>query len=502
MSHNTEAAYASAEIASLIQTNQGQFFNGIGTPGAWSVSAGREGQWRWPLADGVISAVNPTKNLKIAFEFKRINEGVHGILTALGQSYAYLEKGYDASVMAIPSQYSSHNDPGGHVKRIVEATAPDIPIWIYTYDTPNLSATRPFQNKLNCLRNIDLSHCRAIARAGHNVLSGKVSTLWAHMREGMSHPDAFFRFCQSVKIVASLGENLSRAIFPMDLQNAVSHIAPGTDIFKYLSNTSSDTILDKAWRHVWFNFYFWEKLIPIFNGNGPYTINTTKTKIRITDAGANSQYQQLFSGRVDSIKTTLVNKLNSGAITVPAAWEEYAKKVRKDAHSYREVIDSGLFHIGFINSDGNLTELGYKFVDACERMDTPYSSYPMNILRAALLQNGQYSALLHYIYKLSESKFDANFYDFTTVNNNVRSFNSSLYRNWLSSELTNSLHLVQTSTIRAGGTRHPLQAEISMMNKLGLVRHNANGTTIYKIGSGLAIDWPQIQNSIQFYNTL
>ena len=110
-SHNSEAAYASAEIASIIQERQDRFFNGLGVSGAWSLYAGREGGCRWPLADGVISATNPNKRVNIAFEFKRINEGVHGILTALGQSYAYLEKGYDASVMCFPGRYSSNNNP-------------------------------------------------------------------------------------------------------------------------------------------------------------------------------------------------------------------------------------------------------------------------------------------------------------------------------------------------------------------------------------------------------
>ncbi len=42
-SHTSEAAYASAEIASIIQTQQNHFFNGIGVSGAWSLYAGREG---------------------------------------------------------------------------------------------------------------------------------------------------------------------------------------------------------------------------------------------------------------------------------------------------------------------------------------------------------------------------------------------------------------------------------------------------------------------------
>ena len=110
--------------------------------------------------------------------------------------------------------------------------------------------------------------------------------------------------------------------------------------------------------------------------------------------------QGLFSGRIDSVKEKLVKKLNDGTISESDAWEEYARKVRKDAHSYREVIDSGLFHIGFLNPEGTLTELGYKYVEACERIGTPYTGIPMEIFKATVLQNGQYGAMLHYFYKL------------------------------------------------------------------------------------------------------
>lgn len=494
-SHNSEAAYASAEIASMIQSQQNHFFNGIGTTGAWSLFAGREGGCQWPLADGVISATNPNKQLNIAFEFKRINEGVHGILTALGQSYAYLEKGYDASVMCIPGKYSSHNLPGEHVKRIIESTAPDIPIWIFVYDEPDLSATRPFQGKLTCVRDITLASCRTIQRSVNTTTSAsRVTTLWAHVREGMSHPDAFFRFCQCVKIVSSTGESLDMSIFPQQLIDAVRRIDPNANIFKYLSNTSSDNILDMAWRKVWFSYYFWKDLIPVYTNNGVYVVNDVTTKIKID----HSTYQKLFSGRVDSIKNKLVDKLNNGTITENEAWEDYAKKVRRDAHSYREVIDSGLYHIGFLSPNGELTDLGYKYVDACERSNSAYQALPMEILRGAVLQNGQFAALLHYIFKLSEERFDNDLYSFSAINNNGRrTFKHEEYLQWLLDYFANTLHIVQQSSLRAGGTRKPLQAEISFMSKLGLIRSSR-----YRIGSGLCIDWPQVETSLQFFNNL
>lgn len=495
-SHNSEAAYASAEIASLIQTEQNHFFNGIGVTGSWSLFAGREGGCQWPLADGVISATNPNRQLNIAFEFKRINEGVHGILTALGQSHAYLEKGYDASVMCIPSNYPSHNHPGEHVRRIIESTAPDIPIWVFVYDEPDLSATRPFQGKLTCVRDIALSSCRTMLRSASATVSttGRVTTLWAHVREGMSHPDAFFRFCQSVKIISSSGESLDIDIFPQQLIDAINRIDPDADIFKYLSNTSSDSILDMAWRKVWFSYYFWKDLIPIYTNDGVYTVNEATTKIKID----NSTYQKLFSGRVDSVKSKLVAKLNNETITENEAWEDYAKKVRKDAHSYREVIDSGLYHIGFLSPSGELTELGYKYVDACERSDSAYQPLPMEILRGAVLQNGQFAALLHYIFKLSEEKFDYDLYSFTAIEaNGRRIFKHEEYLQSMLDYFANTLHIVQQSSLRAGGTRKPLQAEISFMRKLGLIRPSR-----YRIGTGLCIDWPQVETSLQFFNSL
>ena len=77
MSHDTEAAYASSEVADMIMLNQDAFFGTMGTSGLWSVYAMREGGHQWPLADGVILAENTThSDIKIAFEYKRPNEGV------------------------------------------------------------------------------------------------------------------------------------------------------------------------------------------------------------------------------------------------------------------------------------------------------------------------------------------------------------------------------------------------------------------------------------------
>ena len=499
MSHDTEAAYASSEVADIIMLNQNNFFGNYGTQGAWSVYAGREGGHQWPLADGVILAENSTYNdIKIAFEYKRPNEGVHGILTALGQSFAYLEKGYDASVMVIPEAYSSHSTPGQHVRRVLEATSPDVPISIYTYNSPNLSATRPFHGKLQCVRDISLPSCRTITRTTTTTTTGSVSTLWAHMREGMSHPDAFFRFCQGVKVVTATGEDLSAIRLPNELIAAIRRIDANADPYKYLSNTPGDTISDKAWRYAWFNYYFWSELIPIWNCISPYIVNNTSTKIRIDE----NNYQGLFSGRIDSIKEKLVTKLNAGTIVEDEAWEEYAKKVRKDAHSYREVIDSGLYHIGYVNPEGTLTEIGYKFVEACERVGSPYIGIPLEIFKATVLQNGQYGAMLHYIYRLSEEKFDNDLFAFAQLDRNGKyKFNEQEYLAWIDDYFANTLHISKKTTIRAGGTRKPFQAELAFLKKMGFVRTSGRSAA-YRVGVGLEIDWPQVQSSMLYFQNL
>ena len=501
MSHDTEAAYASSEVAGLLMNEPNLFFGNYGHGAPWSVYAGREGGYKWPLADGVILAENTSvEPIKIAFEFKRLNEGVHGILTALGQSLAYLEKGYNASIMVIPARYSSHASPGNHIKNVIDSTAPDIPVSIYTYESPDLSATRPFHEKLQCVRRISYLQCRKIQTNVTPANNVSVTTLWAHMREGMSHPDAFFRYCQAVKVISSTGENLNGIRIPTELLDAVHRIKPNQDAFKYLSNTSGDTIADKAWRYTWFNYYFWNDLMPLYSSTSPYVVNNTQTRIRINE----HELQNIFTGRTDSIKSKLVAKLNdpTNPMSREEAWMAYAKKVRNDAHSYREVIDSGLYHIGYLSPEGTLTELGYKYVEACERIGSATTGIPIEILRASILQNGQYGALLHYIYKLSEEKFSDDLFAFATrTPQGGYTFDNTSYIDWIDDIFVNSLHISKKSTVRAGSTRRPLQAELACLKKFGFVKTNSRNIA-YRVGVGLEIDWPQVQNSMLFFQSL
>ena len=499
MNHDIQAAWASSEIAEILMTKQSSFFGNWGTPKGWSVYAGRETGRVWPFADGVIYADNITHNtIKIAIEYKRQNEGLHGILTALGQSLAYLEKGYDASIIIIPETYVSYQSPGDQIKNIIESTIENPPISIYTYKSPNSSSKKPFSGRLNCVRDIILPNCKTISSEHTTGTDNSFSTLWAHMREGMSHPNAFYKYCQSVKLICSGSiEPLNNSIIPDELIDAVSRISLNIDPIKYLSNTTGNSISDQAWVKVWFTYYFWKDLIPIFTSKKPYCPNLEKTKIRMKDG----KYQGIFSGRVDSIKEKLVKALNDGKIDEKNAWEQYASKIHSDAHSYKEVIDSGLFHIGFLQPDGTLSELGYKYVDACERIDDSNSGIPFEILRSAVLVNGQYDAFLHYIYQVSEEIFSNEPLAFTRKKRNVKiAFDQTAYKQWLYEIFANDLHLIKTSKIRAGGTRTPFQSEIPLLKQLGFIKSSPNPN--YRIGVGLEIDWPQVQNSLIFGQSL
>lgn len=93
-----------------------------------------------------------------------------------------------------------------------------------------------------------------------------------------------------------------------------------------------------------------------------------------------------------------MNRLNEEDITEDTAWEIFATNIHNRAHSYREDIDSSLEHLGFLQEDGKPIELGYKFVDACERGGDSASGTPKLILGSTLLKNGGLAAFLHYIY--------------------------------------------------------------------------------------------------------
>ncbi|MDM1758773.1 hypothetical protein HX127_14650 [Acinetobacter sp. 256-1] len=498
MSHDLYATWACAEIASIIRNNQPTYFTNSGYPTGWTVGSGREGGRLWPLADGVISSYHSsvTDDLHIAVEFKRTNEGLHGTLTALGQSLAYLHKGYHASIIVIPEKYTSHSSPANHIKDVLDLTANTMPVGVYGYKEPDLTKLNPFENQITCYRQPQLSLSPLVTGASVGSRP-KSSTLWAHVREGMSYPDVFYKYCKEVKFVTSYPSNRNFQLLP-ELIAAVNRIMPTADPIKFLSYTKDDSILDRTWLHVWFNYYFHKNLRPIFTKDphtGLYAVNAKASLIKQNK----SEFANFLSGRKDSLKEKIVEKLNKGSLTEDEAWEEYVRTVRNQAHSYREVIDSGLYHLNLIDSEGNLTKVGYKFVDEADKESSVYSNTAIQILRGAALVYGNFSAFLHYVYQLSEEVFSEEAMYFASMNrkNGTIKFDNVGFKAYLYEKMKDDLSLILTSSIRSpGNPRNAFQAEIPFLKYLGLIDEG----TPFRLGTGLLINWPVVQESIEYMN--
>ena len=492
MAHDLQAAWAASEVAYIFNNKQDEIAGGLGSPGGWSFYTSREGKRQWPIADGVIIAENRTVTtpLKIALEYKRPNEGLHGVLTALGQSLAYLEKGYNGSVIVIPKEYESHRAPGEHLERVLQKTAPTVPVSIYTYTEPDITATTPFRNKLNCIRDISL-----LLNVGETETSDSyVKTLWAHLREGSSEPDAFFRYCQIAKRLTGLDREYHYPELPDELISAVARLSSETDPYKYLSYSVGDSFLDETWRIFWFLYVMNEASLPLYEeSSDPFVPNEKPSRLLQTDGVS---YKKFFVGRTDSPKNMAVQKLNNGEYTENEAWDYYAKKIRNRAHSYREDIDSGLAAIGFISDDGRLTDLGYRFVDTCERTGKPNDGVALEIFGSSVLQNGQLGAFLYYIYRLSEQKFGETPLAFTTQRTNGSyKFNQSEYKSWLEDRFCNELFIIRKVSERGGSSRQPFQAEMAILRSLGYIKG-------FRMGVGLEINWPRVQESMHYFNTI
>ena len=64
-----------------------------------------------------------------------MNEGTHGVLTAIGQSHAYLKKGFSASVMIVLEEYPSLDNVGNYISDVIKETSGRDDIGICTYST-------------------------------------------------------------------------------------------------------------------------------------------------------------------------------------------------------------------------------------------------------------------------------------------------------------------------------------------------------------------------------
>ena len=402
MSHDLYADWAASEISNYFNICPQACFADPPIPNGLSVYSTRVGKREWPVPDGIIKLEVEQNSYVVALEFKRQNEGIHGILTAIGQAHAYVHQGYSGSLIIVPNSYQTHESPGDYVTDVLEKTSESQPIGVFVYEEPDTNKATPFRDKITCKRSIAVDTTSSLSPQTKN--RKKVETQWMHLREGSFTPDACFKYLQLAKQIEP--RSLSEPDVPIlcELETAIANIGSGRDPYKYLSNSTGDNLHDKIWRHFWFKYVFNKEMMPIWSSelDNHYDVNAASSQILVFGA---EQRQKFFSGRKDSIKNKLTAALNSGCINETVAWKDYAANVRKRAHSYREDLDSSLGHLGLLDVDGRPTEPGYKFVDACERNNNPDAGTPMVILGDALLTTGRMMAFLHYIYKLSEDKF-------------------------------------------------------------------------------------------------
>jgi hypothetical protein len=486
MSHDLYASWATTELTRLIKATPSISLQG--TVANLNIFANRESGRKWPIADGRISMdVNPNK-FELAIELKRTNEGLHGILTAIGQAQAYLHKGYSGTAIIVPDFYDSFPTPGTYLTNLLNFTRTDFPIGVFSYSLPDTTNASPFFNKITCHRPVGIPLSGRIT-TGNFLLAQKSSTQWAHLREGSSEPYAFFKYLQTAKQLSSISPTEPTPSLNTNLLSACLRIKPGHDPIKYLSNAPGSDFNDVVWRNFWFNYVVTRGVSDIWNYPvTTYSVNPNQTELYLSDGTK----KNFFVGRSDSIKNKIVAKLNSGSITENEAWELFAMNIHDRAHSYREDIDSGLEHLDLTQSDGKPSDLGYRFVDACERTNDCHSGTPLLILGAAILKNGSLAAFLHYIYKVSEEKFKIDPLSFTTANaSGHHVFDQAQYLAFLRTELSTTLNVMNTASLRGGTARGEFQGEFAILRKFGFIEK-------FRIGVGLEINWPLIQEFLDF----
>ena len=487
MSHDLEASYAAAEVAAEFLRAPESCFQNAPDRANLSAYAAREGRNLWPHADGVIelgvTGPNPAK-YSVAVEFKRLNEGLHGVLTAIGQAHAYLRKGYAGSIIVIPEVYSGLAASGAYVQQVLDLTSQTPAIGVFSYRPPDMSNPSPFAGKLILGRSLRVDAAPPIA-APH--APSATETQWAHVREGSSEPDAFFKYLQAVKLLGGGGLPPEPVIIPQTLIDAVGRVRPGADPIAYLSNAPRDGMTDRAWRYFWFKYVLNAAALPGWVHDGTaYVVNGPPSGIMRSDGVAMKAF---FAGKSNSIKDKLVIKVNNGTLTQDDAYDNLVKNYHSRAHSYREDIDSGAEHLGFVDGEGRLTDDGYRFVDACERTGDPNNGLPYAIFMSCVLREGGLGAFLHYVYRLSEEKFSANPLEFTDQQTNR--FDGKAYLQWVEDQMAQRLRVIRKVSPRGGTARAPFQAELALLRSLGIVGR-------FRTGVGLVINWPEFQDALEF----
>lgn len=502
--HNAEADFAASEIARLFVANPLLCYDAAAVPTSLSASASYESSSAgWPKADGLISVLESGSNAQrdIALEYKRQQEGIHGLLTAIGQGHAYLHKGYSGAAIVVPRRYSTHSFPGEYIRDVLNSSSRNRAIGVFIYDEPDTSSVTPFADRIECVHPMVLSQTVSRIRPA----STTPKTQWVHMREGSTTRDGFFRFLQSAKRISSDSSPLVANI-PQPLVDAIQRIAPNRNPVEYLANIADNKFLSKVWQAFWFEWLITpEVLTPWLQENDIYVTPNAMTRI-LKDDGTG--YSQMFEGRSNGLKETIVNMLNLGQISEERGWELFARGIaaapgsqrkqgiRDRAHSYREDIDSSLAQLQWIERDGFPTDQGYRYMTICERYGGANSAAAVDYVGATLLQTGRYVSFLHYVHRLSERIFSADPLAYTrTGQNGLPVFNEDSYWEYLEfieSQLTNELRVMRKVSGRARPRiRTQFQAELTLLRNYKFV-----SSARYRLGVGIPIDWEQVVQAL------
>lgn len=527
MSHDLYASWVTAELSSIFKSDTDILFKDLGVTSQQVTSfANRESGRAWPIPDGRISISIDSTEIEVALELKRTNEGLHGVLTATGQSQAYLKKGYDISVIAVPDQYDSYENPGLYLKDLLNSIDPNSNIVVITYSPPDETKPSPFKSKLTIHRNISFDWNSIDSSREREFTSSNASTQWAHLREGSSDAHCFFKYLQIAKSVSATENYTEDMYVATELETACNIINPNISANKFLSNATGESLHDKIWRKYWFDYVITKEMQVIWdtNASGQKVAINFESKLK-SDANT---FKKFFGGKSNSTKNKLVGALNSCTSSTDVfnagntktkekvtqlvnnnkidlstigfeelAWIIFAINIHHRAHSFREDIDSGLSHIGMLEDDGRPSESGYRFVDISERTNDCYSGKAFQLYGKAILTEGQLASFLHYIHRISDDFFanDPLFSSRGVIENGTIKFNHEDYLLAVKRVMAEELCVINLAAERGGASRKPFQAELAILQKLGVI--SSTGRKRFRLGGGLMINWPKLSEYLE-----
>lgn len=499
MDHHVEAALAGSELADLFENNKGMF-KIFKSPSPWTVIAKASPDRNWPYPDGMLTAssvttsgkISKTKEIQIALEYKRPNEGVHGVLTALGQAFAYISKGYQGTVIVIPETYPACQNPAKQIIDFINSANKDASIGVFTYDPKTVIGCKSFKGKLKEERPLKFKKSRITRVYG----ASSDSTLWVHFREGSSEFDDIYKYCYEAKqLDESVPESFTGYRIPQDLKDALKRKSVG-DEYIYLSNsTYSVDAKNRIWRSYWFKYMATEDVLTLFDksATGAYSVHDAKTKIKKLD-GTEREFFKV-------VKKNIVDELNSKKITEKDAWEIFAEKVHDRAHSYRIDVEAFAYGINFVDEEFKLSELGFRYVNSSA--GDAFDNNTRLIFAGACLYYGNYNVFLQFLYNFTEEELSKDALHWTAAKVDKTSGNiigytflNQNYRQDMDDKFQNN-HLIKKSKVRVttgtGNPRPPLKAEFSLMSLLELTESSG------RVGVGVPINWTKVQEINDFF---